>query len=53
MEGPEHGRDSLLVNGTITLLTGERVSVFVGYDGTLARDGYASHTASGGLQWSF
>ena len=53
VEGPEHGRDSLLVNGTITLLTGERVSVFVGYDGTLARDGYASHTVSGGLQWSF
>ena len=53
VEGPEHGRDSLLVNGTVTMLTGERASVFVGYDGTLARDGYASHTVSGGFQWSF
>jgi outer membrane autotransporter protein len=53
VEGPEHGRDSLLVNASITLLSGERASVYIAYDGLLARDGYESHSISGGFQWSF
>ena len=53
VEGPDHGRDSVLVNASITLLSGERASVFIAYDGLLGRDSYTSHSVSGGFQWSF
>lgn len=53
VEGPDHGRDSLLINASVTLLSGERLSTFVAYDGVIGRDNYDSHSVSGGVNWSF
>lgn len=53
VEGPVIGRDSLVVNATVTFLHNDRWSSFVGYDATLGRDDYEAHTVSGGVRVNF
>ena len=53
VEGPEVGRDSLIVNASVTFLCGERFSTYLAYDGELGRNRYESHTVSGGVGIGF
>ncbi len=53
VEGPEVGRDSLIVNASVTFLCGERFSTYLSYDGELGRNRYESHTVSGGVGIGF
>jgi uncharacterized protein YhjY with autotransporter beta-barrel domain len=53
VQSPSVGRDSLSVVTGLSTRCSQHLSVFVYYDGELARDDAASHTVSGGLSWDF
>ena len=53
VEGPRMGRDSLVVNASVTFLHNDRWSSYLAYDAVLARDDYEAHTISGGVRVNF
>jgi outer membrane autotransporter protein len=53
VNGPDIGRDSLLVGAGATLILSERVSTYLYYDGEFARTNYLSNNVSGGVRISF
>ncbi|WP_166443092.1 autotransporter outer membrane beta-barrel domain-containing protein [Phragmitibacter flavus] len=53
VEGPEVGRDALLLGASVSVLWSDRFSTFVGYNTQLLRDNYESHNLTAGLAWSF
>jgi outer membrane autotransporter protein len=53
VNGPEIGRDSLLIGAGAAVLFNDRVSVYAYYDGELARTNYSSNNVSAGVRVSF
>jgi outer membrane autotransporter protein len=53
VNGPQLGRDSLLVGAGFAVLFNERTSAFVYYDGELARTNYQSTSVTGGVRLAF
>ena len=53
VNGPNIGRDSLLVGAGGTVILSERVSTYLYYDGEFARTNYLSNNVSGGVRISF
>ena len=53
VNGPEIGRDSLLLGAGFAILWSERTSTYVYYDGELGRERFDSHNVSGGIRVSF
>jgi autotransporter-associated beta strand protein len=53
VNGPEIGRDSLLIGAGASVLLSERVSVYAYYDGELARTNYQSNTVTAGVRIAF
>jgi outer membrane autotransporter protein len=53
VNGPEIGRDSLLIGAGAAVLFNDRVSVYAYYDGELARSNYSSNNVSAGVRVSF
>ncbi len=53
VNGPEYGRDSLLLSAGVAVQLTERTSVYLSYDGQLARRNYESHAISGGIRVAY
>jgi autotransporter-associated beta strand protein len=53
VNGPEIGRDSLLIGAGVSVLWSDRISTYVYYDGDVARTNYDSHSVSGGIRITF
>jgi autotransporter-associated beta strand protein len=53
VNGPEIGRDSLLIGAGAAVMFNDRVSVYAYYDGELARTNYSSNNVSAGLRFTF
>jgi outer membrane autotransporter protein len=53
VNGPEIGRDSLLIGAGAAVMFNDRVSVYAYYDGELARTNYSSNNVSAGFRVSF
>jgi uncharacterized protein YhjY with autotransporter beta-barrel domain len=53
VNGPEIGRDSLLIGAGAAVIFNDRVSVYAYYDGELARTNYSSNNVSAGVRVSF
>jgi outer membrane autotransporter protein len=53
VNGPEIGRDSLLIGAGAAVIFNDRVSVYAYYDGELARTNYSSNNVSAGLRVTF
>jgi outer membrane autotransporter protein len=53
VNGPEIGRDSLLIGAGAAVLLNDHVSVYAYYDGELARTNYSSNNVSAGVRVSF
>jgi|GEM_PF-1825173 len=53
VEGPEVGRDALLLGASLSVLWNDQFSTFIGYNTQLMRDNYESHNITAGLTWSF
>jgi autotransporter-associated beta strand repeat len=53
VNGPEIGRDSLLIGAGVSVLWTDRISTYVYYDGDVARTNYDSHSVSGGIRITF
>jgi uncharacterized protein YhjY with autotransporter beta-barrel domain len=53
VNGPQIGRDSLLIGAGAAVLLNERVSIYAYYDGELARTNYSSNNVSAGLRVTF
>jgi len=53
VQGPETGRDSLIVGAGFAIRWNERVSTYVYYDGELGRANYESNNVSGGFRIEF
>ena len=53
VNGPDIGRDSLLVGAEATVILSKVVSTYLYYDGEFARTNYLSNNVSGGFQISF
>lgn len=53
VNGPEIGRDSLLIGAGISMVWSDRISTYVFYDGDVARTNYDSHSVTGGFRISF
>jgi outer membrane autotransporter protein len=53
VNGPEIGRDSLLVGAGVSMIWSDRFSTYVFYDGDVARTNYDSHTVTGGFRVTF
>jgi outer membrane autotransporter protein len=53
VNGPQIGRDSLLIGAGAAVLLSERVSIYAYYDGELARNNYISNNVSAGLRVTF
>jgi outer membrane autotransporter protein len=53
VNGPETGRDSLLLGAGFAILWNERTSTYVYYDGELFRTRYNSQSVSGGVRVAF
>ena len=53
VNGPNIGRDSLLVGAGFAVIWNERVSTYVYYDGELGREHYEANNVSGGVRVSF
>lgn len=53
VDGPELGRDSLLVDAGVDVPVSDSLSVFAYYTGELARDNYSSNSVSGGFRVNF
>jgi len=53
VNGPEIGRDGVLVTAGMSMVWTDRISTYIYYDGELARTNYDSHTVTGGIRISF
>ena len=53
VNGPELGRDSLLLGAGVAIQCSPRCSIYVYYDGELARENYDQHSVSGGMRVAF
>jgi outer membrane autotransporter protein len=53
VNGPQIGRDSLLIGAGAAVLFNDRVSVYAYYDGELARSNYSSNNVSAGVRVTF
>jgi outer membrane autotransporter protein len=53
VNGPEIGRDSLLLGAGAAVIFNDRVSVYAYYDGEFARTNYSSNNVSAGVRVSF
>jgi autotransporter-associated beta strand protein len=53
VNGPEIGRDSLLIGAGLSMIWSDRISTYVFYDGDVARTNYDSHTVTGGFRITF
>jgi autotransporter-associated beta strand protein len=53
VNGPEIGRDSLLLGAGFAVQLNERAATYLYYDGELGRERYDSHSVSGGLRIAF
>jgi autotransporter-associated beta strand protein len=53
VNGPEIGRDSLLIGAGVSMIWSDRISTYVFYDGDVARTNYDSHTVTGGFRITF
>jgi autotransporter-associated beta strand protein len=53
VNGPEIGRDSLLIGAGVSIIWSDRFSTYVFYDGDVARTNYDSHTVTGGVRITF
>jgi uncharacterized protein with beta-barrel porin domain len=53
VNGPEIGRDSLLIGAGVSVILSDRISTYVFYDGDVARTNYDSHTVTGGFRITF
>ncbi|MEP6667765.1 MAG: autotransporter domain-containing protein [Chthoniobacter sp.] len=53
VNGPNIGRDSLLLGAGFAVIWNERVSTYVYYDGELGRERYEANNVSGGVRVSF
>ena len=53
VNGPQIGRDSLLIGAGAAVLLNDRVSIYAYYDGELARTNYISNNVSAGLRVTF
>jgi autotransporter-associated beta strand protein len=53
VNGPEIGRDSLLIGAGVSMIWSDRFSTYVFYDGDVARTNYDSHTVTGGFRITF
>jgi outer membrane autotransporter protein len=53
VNGPEIGRDSLMVGVGVAVLFNDTVSTYLYYDGELFRDNYEKHSVSGGIRVAF
>lgn len=53
VNGPELGRDSLLLGAGFAIIWNERTSTYVYYDGELARTNYNAQNVSAGVRLSF
>jgi fibronectin-binding autotransporter adhesin len=53
VNGPEIGRDSLLIGAGVSMIWSDRISTYVFYDGDIARTNYDSHTVTGGFRITF
>ena len=53
VNGPQIGRDSLLLGAGFSIQCTERVSMYFYYDGELARENFDRHSVSGGIRVAF
>jgi len=53
VNGPEIGRDSLLIGAGVAIQCSERFSTYFYYDGELGRENYERHGVSGGVRIAF
>jgi Autotransporter beta-domain len=53
VNGPDIGRDSLLIGAGVAILWNDRLSTYIYYDGELARTNYDSQSVSAGLRITF
>jgi len=53
VNGPQIGRDSLLVGAGVAVLLNDRISTYAYYDGELGRTNYISNNVSAGIRVSF
>ncbi len=53
VNGPEIGRDSLLIGAGFAVQLNERTATYLYYDGELGRDQYDRHSVSGGIRIAF
>ena len=53
VQGPEVGRDSLLIGAGFAIQWNDWVSTYLYYDGDIGRENYTSHNVSGGVRVSF
>jgi uncharacterized protein with beta-barrel porin domain len=53
VNGPNIGRDSLLIGAGVAILLNDRISTYIYYDGELARTNYDSQSVSAGLRITF
>jgi len=53
VNGPQIGRDSLLIGAGVSMILSDRISTYVFYDGDVARTNYDSHTVTGGFRITF
>ena len=53
VNGPNVGRDSLLVGAGAAVLLSDRISIYAYYDGELGRTNYQSNNVSAGVRISF
>jgi fibronectin-binding autotransporter adhesin len=53
VNGPEIGRDSLLIGAGAAVLWSERLSTYIYYDGEVGRTDYESHNVSAGVRFTF
>jgi outer membrane autotransporter protein len=53
VNGPQIGRDSLLIGAGAAVIFNDRLSVYAYYDGELARTNYSSNNVSAGVRVSF
>ena len=53
VNGPNIGRDSLLIGAGVAILWNDRISTYIYYDGELARTNYDSQSVSAGLRITF
>lgn len=53
VNGPETGRDSLLLGAGVAIQFNEKVAAYLSYDAQLLRERYEHHAVSGGVRVSF